>query len=216
MTEQTYGQDGLSLPPEDYTDTPLTAGQAVTGLVALGYDQNLARLAVDGAQSPGWTDDDPGGFTLRHHRVDFTAEDGYVITRLYTTDQLRGGAISIRVLTDAQEEATRAHRKHGEHSMMGDRYTSPDRLSILTEEAGETADAVLAQAIEMTLACAQITGAVGRVARELNEDMLDGQRGPGVGEGRPEHLYKELIQVAAMALTWAERIRRRQDGQDIS
>lgn len=38
-----------------------------------------------------------------------------------------------------QEEATRAHLKHGEHSMLGAGYTSGDRLAILMEEVGEVA-----------------------------------------------------------------------------
>jgi hypothetical protein len=72
-------------------------------------------------------------------------------------------------------EATRAHLRHGEHSMLGPHYTSGDRLAILVEEVGE-------------------------VAHELTYDQGD----PGVGEGRKDELVKELIQVAAMAATWIE------------
>ena len=68
-----------------------------------------------------------------------------------------------------QAEATRAHHKHGEYSMLGTRYSSGDRLAILVEEVGE-------------------------VAHELTYDQ----------GGRRDELVKELIQVAAMAATWAE------------
>lgn len=80
-------------------------------------------------------------------------------------------------LSAVQAEATRAHLKHGEYSMLGPHYSSGDRLAILVEEVGE-------------------------VAHELTYD----QGGPGVGEGRRDELVKELIQVAAMALTWVEHL----------
>lgn len=83
--------------------------------------------------------------------------------------------LSGRTLAAIQAEATRAHLKHGKHSMLGPSYTSGDRLAILVEEVGE-------------------------VAHELTYD----QGGPGVGEGRRDELVKELIQVAAMAATWIE------------
>jgi hypothetical protein len=90
------------------------------------------------------------------------------------------GAVPALVLSqltlDAiQAEATRAHLKHGEYSMLGPNYSSGDRLAILVEEVGE-------------------------VAHELTYDL----GGPGVGEGRREELVKELIQVAAMAASWVE------------
>jgi len=85
--------------------------------------------------------------------------------------------LSDLTLSAVQAEATRAHLKHGVHSMLGDRYSSGDRLAILVEEVGE-------------------------VAHELTYD----QGGPGVGEGRRDELVKELIQVAAMALTWVEHL----------
>jgi hypothetical protein len=86
--------------------------------------------------------------------------------------------LSGATLSAIQAEATRAHLRHGEYSMLGSRYTSGDRLAILVEEVGE-------------------------VAHELAYD----QGGPGVGEGRRDELVKELIQVAAMAASWVEVLR---------
>jgi hypothetical protein len=83
--------------------------------------------------------------------------------------------LSQLTLNAIQAEATRAYLKHGEHSMLGPRYSSGDRLAILVEEVGE-------------------------VAHELTYD----QGGPAAGEGRRDELVKELIQVAAMAASWIE------------
>jgi hypothetical protein len=88
---------------------------------------------------------------------------------------LYGMVLSDITLAAIQAEATSAHLKHGEHSMLGPAYSSGDRLAILVEEVGE-------------------------VAHELTYD----QGGPGVGEGRRDELVKELIQVAAMAASWVE------------
>lgn len=82
--------------------------------------------------------------------------------------------LSELTLSAIQAEATRAHLKHGEHSMLGPYCSSGDRLAILVEEVGE-------------------------VAHELTYD----QGGPG-GQGRRDELVKELIQVAAMAASWIE------------
>ena len=79
-------------------------------------------------------------------------------------------------LSAVQAEATGAHAKHGEHSMLGVAVTESDRLAILTEEVGE-------------------------VARELNEDRLG-----NLGDDWKIRRVKELIQVAAMALTWVEHL----------
>lgn len=38
-----------------------------------------------------------------------------------------------------QAEASGAHAKHGDHSMLGERYTPHERLAILMEEVGEVA-----------------------------------------------------------------------------
>lgn len=80
-------------------------------------------------------------------------------------------------LTAIQAEATRAHLRHGEHSMLGPHYSASDRLAILVEEVGE-------------------------VAHELTYD----QGGPGVGRFDKDRLVKELIQVAAMAASWVEQL----------
>jgi len=80
-------------------------------------------------------------------------------------------------LSAVQAEATRAHLRHGDHSMLGAAVTESDRLAILTEEVGE-------------------------VARELNEDRLGNLP---VDEWRDRRV-KELIQVAAMALSWVEAL----------
>lgn len=47
-----------------------------------------------------------------------------------------------------QAEATRAHLRHGEHSMLGQAVTDDRRLSILTEEVGEIARELNDAAIE--------------------------------------------------------------------
>ncbi len=47
--------------------------------------------------------------------------------------------LSDLTLSAIQAEATRAHLKHGEHSMLGPHYSSGDRLAILMEEVGEVA-----------------------------------------------------------------------------
>lgn len=85
--------------------------------------------------------------------------------------------LSDLTLAAVQAEATGAHARHGEHSMLGTSVTESDRLAILTEEVGE-------------------------VARELNEDRL-GNIHPDEWRDRR---VKELIQVAAMALTWVEHL----------
>ena len=79
--------------------------------------------------------------------------------------------LSDLTLSAVQAEATGAHAKHGEHSMLGPGYSSGDRLAILVEEVGE-------------------------VAHELTYDQ----------DGDQDKLVKELIQVAAMALTWVEHL----------
>ena len=80
-------------------------------------------------------------------------------------------------LSAVQAEALRAVLRHADHSMLGSAVTESDRLAILAEEVGE-------------------------VARELNEDRLGNLTG---GDWR-ERRVKELIQVAAMALTWVEHL----------
>jgi hypothetical protein len=89
----------------------------------------------------------------------------------------RYAVLSELTLQAIQAEATRAHLRHGEHSMLSPSYTSGQRLAILVEEVGE-------------------------VAHELTYDS----GGPGVGEGRREELVQELVQVAAMAASWIEAL----------
>jgi hypothetical protein len=84
---------------------------------------------------------------------------------------LYGMVLSDITLSAVQAEATRAHLRHGDHSMLGTGYTESDRLAILVEEVGE-------------------------VAHELTYDQ----------SGDRDKLVKELIQVAAMALTWVEHL----------
>lgn len=73
-------------------------------------------------------------------------------------------------------EAVRAHAKHGNFSMFGSVHTDDSRLTILTEELGE-------------------------VARALNDTRLGKLAGMN-----GEELRAELVQVAAMALTWLARL----------
>jgi len=78
-------------------------------------------------------------------------------------------------LSAVQAEATRAHLKHGDKSMLGPGRTHDRRMTIVTEEVGE-------------------------VAREINDADVEGRP---VDEGK---LVKELLQSAAMLLTWVEAI----------
>ena len=56
-----------------------------------------------------------------------------------TTDQAPRLVLSELTLDAIQAEATNAHLKHGEHSMLSPNYSSGDRLAILMEEVGEVA-----------------------------------------------------------------------------
>jgi hypothetical protein len=58
------------------------------------------------------------------------------MTDTVTAPQL---VLSGLTLSAIQAEATRAHLKHGEHSMLGPQYTAHERLAILVEEVGEVA-----------------------------------------------------------------------------
>jgi hypothetical protein len=87
-----------------------------------------------------------------------------------------GRILSDLTLAAIQAEATRAHLRHGEISMLGAKHTDCDRLAILVEEVGE-------------------------VARELCEHKL-GNSGPD----HKAKLAGELIQVAAMACSWVEQL----------
>ena len=63
-----------------------------------------------------------------------TSQDGLVLSGL-TLDAI-------------QAEATRAHLRHGGHSMLGPSQTDDRRLAILTEEVGEVARELNDAAIE--------------------------------------------------------------------
>lgn len=82
----------------------LTADDAETVLAGLGYDRGTARNAV-AAATPARGQN--GTANLAHHAVIFDS-GAYRIERLFTPDQLRGGALSVRVLVDVQTEATAA------------------------------------------------------------------------------------------------------------
>lgn len=84
------------------------------------------------------------------------------------------------ILRAIQIEAIRAHNKHGTKSMLNPRIPEGQKLAILTEEVGE-------------------------VARELNEKML----GNRTDEEYINNVFKELIQVAASAASWAETLNMR-------
>jgi len=84
--------------------------------------------------------------------------------------------LSDLTLSAIQAEATRAHLRHGEYSMLGQHYSQSDRLAILVEKVAE-------------------------VAHELTYDQ--GGTGGRYDRGR---LVRELIEVAAMAASWAEAL----------
>jgi NTP pyrophosphatase (non-canonical NTP hydrolase) len=52
---------------------------------------------------------------------------------------LYGMVLSDLTLSAIQAEATGAHAKHGDRSMLGEHYTPHERLAILMEEVGEVA-----------------------------------------------------------------------------
>lgn len=91
------------------------------------------------------------------------------------------------VLQAVVDEYFRAKAKHGEKTMDGPGYTSEQRLAILVEEGGEVSEEV---------ANAALQAIIGRVGHALTYDQ------PGVEGGHLGRLLKELVQVAAMAVTW--------------
>jgi hypothetical protein len=107
--------------------------------------------------------------------------------------------LSELTLDAIQAEATNAHLKHGEQSMLGPSHTDEDRYAILAEEAGEATDEALAVALMLLASSTLLAGKVGSVARELNEIRLGNRDGKG-------RLIRELIQVAAMAGSWVEAL----------
>lgn len=108
--------------------------------------------------------------------------------------------LSGRTLAAVQAEAIRAHLKHGDQSMAGLSHTQEDRFAILAEEGAEASDEALGMALGLLAKAGQLTGHLGVVARELNEIRL----GHHDDDDRKTHLVIELIQTAAMCLTWVE------------
>lgn len=94
-----------------------------------------------------------------------------------------------KVLAALLAERRRAHRKHEATSMEQAEPLEHFRCSIVTEEAGEVA----------------------RVLNDLRHDLSkDEDRSPQrqreITESATAHLRKELIQLGAMALTWAANL----------
>jgi hypothetical protein len=84
--------------------------------------------------------------------------------------------LSDLTLSAVQAEATRAHLRRGEHSMLaGGRDASDRRYRILGEEFAE-------------------------IGRELNDAEIDGR------EPDRDKLVIKLLHAAAMALTWVEAL----------
>jgi len=81
-------------------------------------------------------------------------------------------AVGADTVAAVEAEVARAHRKHGDRSILNPAMPDAVRLPVLVEEVGEVASA-----------------------------MLEG--------ADPAHLRDELIQVAAVALTWVEALRGR-------
>lgn len=89
-------------------------------------------------------------------------------------------ALTDLTLSAIQAEATRAHLRHAEHSMLSPSYTSGQRLAILAEEVGEAQDEAL---------------------------MLWEQSVIGLTGGPVDHRERaviELVQAAAMAASWRQ------------
>ena len=97
-------QEALTGLAGNWASGVLTADEAASTLTGLGYDRNVALRAVELATPARGQE---GSSSLRHHAVIF-AGGSYRIEQLFTPDQLRGGALSVRVLVDAQNEATTA------------------------------------------------------------------------------------------------------------
>jgi hypothetical protein len=92
---------------------------------------------------------------------------------------IQGPVLQEVTLNAIQAEATRAHLLHRENSVLNPDMTDDRRLSILVEEVGE-------------------------VATDLNDREL------GVnGMHDKDHLVQELLQVAAMAASFAQAVDQR-------
>jgi len=104
-----------------------------------------------------------------------------------------GGALDPRVVEALYAEVLRAHLKHRHApggSLFDPRTGTLALLAALGEEVGEVAEAHEARLM------AALTAAFGQVARALTYDQ----------DGSDAALYKELIQVGNVALTWAHRL----------
>lgn len=106
--------------------------------------------------------------------------------------------LSELTLSAIQAEATRAHLKHAEHSMLSEAYTEHERLAILLEEGGEAAveaQRLLFQNLALLASVpSDLLRTIGQVAHRLTYDQPDDKT----------ELVRELIQVAAMAGTWVQ------------
>lgn len=110
--------------------------------------------------------------------------------------------LSDLTLAAIQAEATRAHLKHGDYSMLGPHYSNTDRLAILGEEVGEAVDEAAAMVLDLLARSTALSGQLGRIAHVLTYD----QGGPGVGNADRDALVKELIQICAMGASWIEAL----------
>jgi len=100
----------------------------------------------------------------------------------------------VTIYDEIRAERERAHAKHGDTSMEAAPIGAVFRATILGEEIGEASEALL-----VALAGLALSAASGRVQQVLN----DGRHSGAVSL---RDLRKELIQVAAMAAAWADRI----------
>lgn len=128
--------------------------------------------------------------------------------------------LSDLTLNAVRAESIRAHLKHhrpdeGSGSLFDGGLTVLSRLAALMEEVGEVADELVKAGPDLdtkTLLFARYVLNAGEVARKMTYDGggESGLTGTGVRELPPRvdrtKLVKELIQVANVALSWAQQI----------
>jgi hypothetical protein len=148
---------------------------------ALEVDVTYLNLG-EGVRALGGAIDAAGEYGTRTWLVD----DGKRVAAIVPVEH--PGVLSPRVLADVQAEADKAHAKHGDQSLLGDQ-SDGRKLAALMEEGGEAAEVGLVLAL---------MASIGKVGRSLTYDQ----------QRTPADLYKELIQTANVALTWAEKMRR--------